>query len=255
VKKETGKLSKISLVMFLILCLVFSQPTKCKAAIVWQDDFNDGDYDGWEADSDILSVDNNYLQLIPPDLGHIRTLIHHNSSVANGTWTFDVYLSGDSANNVGISFIHVSTSYISETLFGQFYRGYQLKIDQTMMLLNVYNQDGATSIGIYRPLGGLSGWQNINITRDLEGLFVVYVNGTRAFETVDTQITASEYFIVEYTGYSDPDVTYFALDNIMVSNTVDIIPPESLAGHGMIIFIVVIAVAIIIWWVRREGDR
>ncbi len=253
-RKRGGSSPIVSIAIIFILCLLLSYTPTCKAAIVWQDDFSDGDYDGWYADNDVLSASNHSLRLVSSSLilGHV--IIHHNSTMANGTWSFDVYMGEDSAGTVSIRFIHMSTvpAGHTETIFGYFYSGYNLQIDQTGLLLGVYRQTDVTNIGIYRPLGGLTGWHNINITRNLDGLFVVYCNGTRAFDAVDKQITASKYFVTQYDGYMDSEGSHFALDNVIVSDTVDITPPASLAGYGAIMLGVVIAVAVLVIWFRRE---
>ncbi|MHA1958364.1 MAG: hypothetical protein ACW968_15735, partial [Candidatus Thorarchaeota archaeon] len=76
----------------LLLSLIIT-PLSCRADIVWSDDFNDGNYDGWTIcenpglnyNSSNWSAANNYLQLDQEDWGTIT----HPSNIAYGTWSFD----------------------------------------------------------------------------------------------------------------------------------------------------------------------
>jgi hypothetical protein len=226
---------KVSILISLILCIVLQQPQTCMASTVWQDDFNDGDYEGWEIIWGNISAESYALE--PDPL--VKTIARHNSTVTSGTWSFDLYM-GDSSE------YYVSISFITNAFDLGF--GYRLHIEPTVMYLAKFLQTDVTYIGIYRPLEGFRGWHNINITKDSDGHFFVYYNGTRAFDSVDDTYTTSDYFEVEFMNLDS------ALDNILVSNTVDITPPPTAIGGVVVGISVIIGVAIVIIWWRKEKD-
>jgi hypothetical protein len=61
--------------------------------IVWSDDFEDGDTEGWEEINQVgfISVEEDVLTF-RPELGGT---IEHQSSVSTGTWSFDVFMTED----------------------------------------------------------------------------------------------------------------------------------------------------------------
>ena len=95
--------------------------------------------------------------------------------------------------------------------------GYDLKVSrygfELMYWLDYYDD----SIGEYFPPVVMDGWQHVDITRDATGLIRVYINQTLRIETVDNRIPSSNYFHL----LSGPGE---GLDNIIVSDSVDITP-------------------------------
>ena len=73
-------------------------------------------------------------------------------------------------------------------------------------------------IGEYILSSSASSWQHIDVTRDVDGRTRVYLNRTLYIDVVDHVVRKSHVFWYEpYEGAS--------IDNIVVSNTVDIEPP------------------------------
>ena len=66
-------------------------------------------------------------------------------------------------------------------------------------------------------------WRHVDITRDEDGRIVIYVDGEVVFDVVDKGYMESKYFGV-HLEYSERGNSY--IDNIVVSDTVDIEPPE-----------------------------
>ena len=64
----------------------------------------------------------------------------------------------------------------------------------------------------------------IAITRDANGQFYVYINDTLAMQFVDTTYDTSNYFVI----MAEQDT---AIDNIIVSDTIDIPPPTTPNGE------------------------
>ena len=80
-----GQYVKLGFLALLFICL-YSSWNAVQAEVVWSDDFNDGDYDGWGIQRGNWSADNNYLRI--SNEGDI----YHPSAVSKGTWSFDVYV-------------------------------------------------------------------------------------------------------------------------------------------------------------------
>jgi hypothetical protein len=194
-----------------VLCISVCTTTT-NATVVWSDDFNDGNYDGWTicnntilenggyglANSNWSAVDN-CLQVNHEDYG----IITHPSDVAYGKWSFDfranesqVY-EGQSAliefiaNNEILSTDNWNdpvSYYIRYMVFA----GPEEDKNFTLQLRKWY--DGvATTIDTYQtPV--VTGWHHFDVTRNTTGWFSVYLNGSPVLEGEDTDITTSELF-------------------------------------------------------------
>jgi hypothetical protein len=98
--------------------------------------------------------------------------------------------------------------------------------------------------------GKVSAWQHLNVTRNQDGRICVYNNGTLVADYVDaTVVPAPEFFKLWSAGEA-------AIDNIVVSDTVDIQPSDvpfymqpwfipSIAAIVVVILVVVIVVLLI----------
>jgi len=181
---------------------------------MWSDDFNDGNYEGWTVQNGTFTVKNGRLKAGPGSYN----VIMHQSSVAFGTWSFDLF------SNSSAVIVFIGTYPLYSSLAPN--QGYKL------------SQGGATGYFIQRytsdsPHGSVSRWdrsfgyevsafkwQHINITRSQDGHICIYDNGTLILDTADNaNIPASEYFL-----FSGKEAI---IDNIVVSNTVDIQPPAA----------------------------
>jgi hypothetical protein len=91
---------------------------------------------------------------------------------------------------------------------------------------------------------GLSGLQSIDLTRDLEGDFNIFVNGSHIMKTTDTTWTTSNYF-----GFDTPGG--HALDIITTDDEI-IVTQESASGF---ILISAVFTFMMINLVRRRWDK
>ncbi|MHA1908655.1 MAG: hypothetical protein ACW98Y_15240 [Candidatus Thorarchaeota archaeon] len=200
------------------------------AAVVWEDNFDDGNMDDW------------YVYMwpdVPPEYTITDGIVYtdseddlfiavHNSSVAYGTWSFDVYAS----QGIGVEFLSLLTlengsrgdyppittvgaSYAYELLFAPDGRA---GVDSASIILaELY----ITSIGHfdYRVLDyylmNPAGWYHVDITRDNTGYFCVYLNGEPLLEAIDNTVTTSS-------GFSMAIRPGCAFDNVSVSDSVGI---------------------------------
>jgi hypothetical protein len=202
------------LILAILLCISLYMPFPhiCEAAPVWSDDFNDGNYDGWTVLNGTFTAKDHTLRSVGGG-----GLIVHPSSVTTGTWSFDIL----GANDTDVGFTSTYPLPITTMIcleMGQYHsRG-------NMMELNAYS-GGWTTLGTYN-FCIMTGWQHINITRDSNGQICLYHNGTLIMNTFSS-VTGSGYFWVCFSLSSQLTIgnAEGAIDNIVVSSTIDIQPP------------------------------
>ncbi|MCK5240347.1 MAG: hypothetical protein KAR33_12395 [Candidatus Thorarchaeota archaeon] len=209
-----------------------------ESAEVWSDDFNDGDISDWtifgvnfsQATGGLLnnlefadgnfSVEDGSLRATGPAVSNAWI----NSTTAYGTWSFDVDVVDTYANFIGVSFISVSNF---SDVYGEFdYLLYFSTITTASIGLG-WTRRSPTSdaidffdiVWLVYP-GGLSGWYHIDITRDDDNFFYVYVNGSYAFGIEHSVYVESDYFLFQARNGS-------AIDNIEIHDitTIDLVPP------------------------------
>ncbi|MGY5863536.1 MAG: hypothetical protein RTV41_02970 [Candidatus Thorarchaeota archaeon] len=221
------------LAMFFVLCLAFPTSSFGNENVFvtsqtggWSDDFNDGDIDdwtvqGWNMTTDPPSAlpgnftaDDQTLRAYDEETNKAT----HNSTVAYGTWSFDVHCVSVPNNHSYIAFVSgpatefggpdwestVSFEYGLVFVNGEF-AGY----NHTFILYR-RNQGSVfvVPIGEYE-VDVISGWYHFDITRNVEGSFQVFINETLQITASDTVYTTSEIFSF----YTHAGV---ALDNIVV---------------------------------------
>ncbi|MHA2191423.1 MAG: hypothetical protein ACXAAP_14450 [Candidatus Thorarchaeota archaeon] len=217
-----------------------------RSSVVWSDDFEDEDISDWQifgvnhtADPDYLlpgscSASGGVLRPNGPEWNYAG----YNSSVAYGTWSFDVDVQevSEEGNH------HFSVAFISEQFNDDWLSFARLgEVYALIFYTNANDDSGQINLGLsshdpitlnvlgYWATANLLGWRHIDITREESGQFYVYVDGVLRIDAIDTVHTTSErfYFLsCQNTG----------IDDISVSNTIDYdaAPPkwdESPADH------------------------
>ena len=250
---------KISITFLIILlCASWFTTFPCEAATVWSDDFDDGDYEGWTVTIGSFSAEENTLEAGTGDLN----FVYHPSSVATGTWSFDI-----SSETFALVYFMCSDGAIDQVNPISIDRiahpdpACFLTINWVTDSVGLYRsiRDGDRSddvrLAAYDSKTGFSGWQHIDVTRNSDGRICVYHEGDLIIDTVDrsiTSITTSQFFAF----WSSEEA---AIDNIVVSNTVDILPPPPtpfylqtwfLAAVGAVVFVA--AFVIIAVMMRRK---
>ncbi|MHA2068561.1 MAG: hypothetical protein ACXABY_29720, partial [Candidatus Thorarchaeota archaeon] len=197
----------VGLAMLFLLCWMGYSPLASRSAVVWSDDFNDGNYDGWTICNNPVynsgsewSADNNHLQLdqdIWCDFFGVNWgIISYPSEVAYGTWSFDFKF--DEAQLESGDF--ASISFISNSLDGDSindWRCYWIFFDAvtTSEFEIKLRKNVMTILDTYETLVPVAGWHHIEVTRTTAGLFSVYHNGALIMEAEDTAIDTSELFV------------------------------------------------------------
>jgi hypothetical protein len=182
---------------------------------VWQDDFNDGDYDLWTPEAGNFEVIGNALEAT----GTIGwNFIRHPSTVAYGSWSFDVLAEPAPDNH---SYVYIIAG------IGDNLPNYRLciwtdpyttggTVYATGPGVSLLYQSGAVgttnSIAEWATDYSFVGtWHSINVTRNSDGLFTIRVDGTTRITVTNNALTTSTHFRF---GAQDNS----AIDNIVVSD-------------------------------------
>lgn len=240
------------ILLFLIMNACF-----CSGSLVWSDDFDDGNYDGWTVGDGSFTADDQYLE----NNGSGWSAIEHASTVAYGTWSFWFY-SNDSISS-GLNQIRIYL--IADEILSQsdkedipITNGYALTIDpatydtQIEYMVHRYVAGDEWQIDLIwdvSPDFEVYGWYHINITRDCYGTFSLYGNDTLYFHFTDTTHTSSSLF-----GFACEQGQAF--ETVVISE-IDCVPPTLpieiiLIGAGIAVVVLVIVLVVILIRRRRS---
>lgn len=217
--------ASMTLGLFLILvilvlagCSPTDKTSTPDSSIVWSDDFEDGDTEGWEEfdgeTGDEYSVEDGKLAF-----GYIGGDIIHPSSVNTGSWSADVFL-GDKGGTV------IDLAYMAAELEPDEVRVSWITIEnQPYTLISLHQWDGLSSEKLKEEKLGererITGWHHIDITRDLNGFVKVYFNNELILED-NIEFPYESQLIHFYSCCEGP-----VLDNVVVRNQViDVQPIE-----------------------------
>ena len=175
-------------------------------SIVWSDDFEDGELDGWDVwwQKGIYSIDDGILT--------IKTGgdLYHESSVLNGTWSFDLFL--DDNSDTTHEFRFTEGTYNFQNL--------EVKQAENTQIWITTQRDDGEAIPSHVDLGEkLSGWHHFDITREESGMIKIYLDGEFILEHFDDREFDAEKLVVMYC-CSGP-----VLDNLVVRDKVMNIVP------------------------------
>ncbi len=272
------KLIYVLTTTFLIFISIMAVPP-CSSEVVWSEDFDDGDMEGWTVTQGNFTVVNGYLESVVNEEYKgvfagggseyfLLSCCFTQSNVAVGTWSFDVYF--DCASELPELAVEFMTKKQTRWGLGMplgaeahgktygIYAGYN--IPGSYELYTAPSFPVAEQIKLYSTVQGLKRkeWHHIDITRDEEGQIRVYINGVLGIDTIDTRVTESYYFGIMLE-YCFRGKSY--IDNIVVSNTIDVQPSEAdTQKSGSIpsfpiesVIAGLIVVSIIIWSIQRRN--
>jgi len=168
------------------------------------------------------------------------------SYVTTGTWSFDLLGEDDTlvAFMSSSPFLWQNITAVVVARFGSSASGFVTDL----------GVGTAGNLGVIQeyafPIGTrMTGWQHINITRGSDGRICVYHNRTLVIDKVVTSVTTSECFWVSPLFTREGNIASSgkyegAIDNIVVSDTVDIQPPPP-PFYMQTWFLVTVAVAVV----------
>jgi hypothetical protein len=192
----------------LLMCLFIACSSSEDASIAWSDDFDDGDLDGWDVwyQKGLYSVDDGVLT--------IKTGgdLYQESTVLNGTWSFDLYFDNNSETTHEFRFTEGTYNF----------QNLEVKQAQNTQIWITTQRDDGDAIPSYVDLGErLSDWHHIDITREDIGLIKVYLDGEFILEHFDDREFDAEKLVVMYC-CSGP-----VLDNLVVRDQIIEFLPEN----------------------------
>jgi len=212
------------LIMFVIVGRLYIPC--CNADLQWYDDFDDGDCTGWTVS--LCSAEDGSLRATDSP-----AMAYRASSITSGTWSFDLeHLAWSEANRPSgqlSTYVYNSIIFFMSTdpdvLPRQFYclvSGYAILDDKYIPAYTLRKSAGfGGDIGAWPLLSSWDGlefsWYHFDITRSPDGEINVFMNGTHVTQIWDTDINKSDFFI--YSAYQNR-----ALDDVVVSDTIDIVP-------------------------------
>ncbi len=266
--------------LFLVLSILLPLSDTVNATVVFTDDFEDGNYDGWTITGIYRNASDNLRYLIPGNftvvdgtlkaIGPVGNETHWlksqasiPSSTAYGTWTFDLFIVD---NPDGLIVFHIISDAIAppETL-SAFPPPHSTALYDLVITTHNLTGESRPSIYLYRylsmsfavldqePLGSpfsilTNVWNHIEVTRNTTGYFNVYLNDTLKLSAQDNHITTSNYFtFLAESGQAIDNVT---IDADPVSPSA---PPEmTLILIGVSISAIAVIIILIVIYMRRR---
>ena len=205
--------------LFLLLSLSYgcsADMTPSDPSIVWADDFEDGDTEGWDEYSSgkYFFVNEGVLFSVLTTSPYKRGDIGHESKVSVGTWSFDIFYPEEEIK------YDICLSCDQDFKFG--FGFYTVTMKNTIVALRNVSH-GIVSPGEAANLGrSLTGWNHFDVTRDNSGYSKLYLNGELILEHKDELAFSPHWF---YLGIKE---TGPALDNLVVrKQVIDIQPTET----------------------------
>jgi hypothetical protein len=207
-------------VLVLILAILAASPSSIEAVTVWSDNFNDGNYNDWTVTKGIFAVSSiegasNSL------LGNqgSYSVIHHDSNIAIGTWSFRLYNIADRTTEIYFMATEEPTSDVVD--------GYKLDVWSTSEGNPIFKirkcVDGwDETLDQYISSDDSYTWISVYITRTADGQICLYTgsSATFRFQVQDSSFSSSEYF-----GFCAGFTV--SIDDVVVSDTVDFEPPQT----------------------------
>lgn len=215
------------------LIFVLSLFPQSAAAVVWSDNFDDGNYDGWTVEQGNWIVSDGTLMTPVEDWEGYARRIWHTSSQVVGTWSFDAFHPNSTFISYESIFLFVANgSYINGTSPPDTYKGYGVRFFWDSIYLVRMDDGDITSLGFLIREDYPGTWTHIDVTRNSTGGINVYINATSSTDThvpttavpdltaVDTVHSYSEKFLI-----TDQPAGNFRADNITVDDEIWITPP------------------------------
>lgn len=203
------------------------------ATILWSDNFDDGNFEGWNisgaspflqqnselAEGNFSAVDKT-LRAIGAPVVSAYSFATHSTMTTTGTWSWDLYFNKEGTLNSIQQRIFFIDKPLMDLPFD--WNGHEVSIFDVGslhleriwdgMMMDVYGT------GSFKAQPGT--WTHIDVTLDSDGRWRVYANGTLCMDKVDKTFLDFSYF-----GFGLPVGP--AVDNVVVSDTM-FVPPGNL---------------------------
>jgi hypothetical protein len=251
-------------ILVLLMSLIFMFPlSRGNATLIWSEDFsNPSDWvlEGyhislineertWVWNSTMIPDDSNsrlesknvtYVSLFGSGSPTL-SLGRRNSTVAYGTWSFDWYVTPGEENLASDTILFIMNDFPANAsgfivgeggdaygyslrittieLYNQWNPRFLLVKESNTYAENIYHIDATMESHFFTE--PIEGSHHVDITRSNTGEFSVFFNNEFLFSAVDNTYTTSDEFVYGSWGGDS------AIDNITVSNSVDLTVPET----------------------------
>lgn len=232
-KKRESIWLHCSMLAVLLILAVYA-PVPSLAAEVWSDDFDDGNLTEWQILTGGFDVSDGYANGTESDRNPLYgyhnffNTMNRSSTVVVGTWSFDLLPPANPYYCMwNVRKIYPGVHFISAGNYSAFtepsHCGYALKIDNganpVFRLMKVTNCSN-DMLAFYVTEKDYNEWFHIDITRSDDGEFNVWIDGEHGIRFTDTDYSESTNLIVDFIQYS-------CIDNVTVSDTIDLTPPST----------------------------
>jgi hypothetical protein len=233
---KRARVSAIKLFLVSSLLVLLFSSLSCiipsKASIIWSDNFDDGDLDGWtlsgaswfaykgsKLGAGNFSVADKTLRVTGVEKYMALSFSSHPKMTATGTWSWDLYFNPEGTMIGKTAAIDFVDTPIMELPFD--WSGYSIDITNMGDFTFWRIEDGTYAQVIASGFKSNQGsWVHMDMTYDSNGRWCLYVNDTLKVDVVDKKVSDFSYF--GFWLVQGP-----AIDNVVVSDTV-YVPPGSL---------------------------
>jgi len=167
--------------------------------IIWEDNFNDQNLDGWIISRGVFSAENGTLWAYGTE-ATISNRAYHECNVTVGSWHFDILLRHDwywRYHPPQIRFMVNSTDDIMWSGYVlDFYTLYRCDDSVLALYLRVHT-DTWKYIAHYDFSVPANGWQDVRIHRTSDGRMSVFLNDSIVIEANDNSLSNSNYFVFD----------------------------------------------------------
>lgn len=202
---------------------------------VWYDTFDDNEADGWKMEkidwdlayalqSAELDTSNGTLKAPEGTPGNIWYLATHNSSLDYGTWSFDVNIVDTDWEHFYVFFMtddwadYPGKTYSYDLIF--ITEAGDLEPDSKGGIV-LFKRPGWRSkwdtIGEWSSTEEIVGWHHVDITRDPDGVFDVYLDDELIIHVEDEEPEFGQFSTFRFEASSGPEI-----DNVVALDTYDI---------------------------------
>ena len=229
-----------------VLC-ISTCATTSNAALIWEDDFDDGNFDGWTIGEGNFTAASNSLECTEVSSTRGWAYIYRETGVDTGTWSFDCYLTSGQTDDdfcitvspqaddelVGYSFIGIRPNHVN----------LWIKLGASVQKVETWSSSSTFN----------DTWTHIDVAVDENMIFDVFVNHVHRLHYNASYLTGG-YGYFAFNSRAEGN----AIDNIVVNDTVDETlpfnitpttpPPDSqlwiliTVGGGVAVAIIVLAI-------------
>ncbi len=252
---KTKWMHVLASIIALVLCISVAT-TAVQAAEVWGEDFESGMTE-WTTFAFVDWGEGPTIAGNFSDAGGVRTALdddvnyaRHDSAYTVGTWSFDIYVPDTPNGYVGVAFMSNGTRPLEFASRVNIVEATTIGVDRFIFWV-IRGASNSVAVDIYIPDDSIIGWHHIDVTRTSGGLFNFFFNGTFEYTSVTNDVTSSTYL-----EFFASNATGAALDNVNVSDTIDVTPPvttpepnpipwDLIAIGGGAVFVVLIVIVIL----------